>query len=387
MDTQSLVQKLFGIARQCDDLAQQRRGHIAEAYGIAFVAIHDLAVELQQTKPRNTRHRVALSFGRETLVGLMQKYLEPARDELCTRVDGDYADRYLWPNDATKEMYERLADSVRGTAVEYSEFHPAESEALEFLSDAIWTAAQFMTSTTVFLKPKMCALCYRHTDPKSKSHHCLCHLRSSGHKSTAQYARGKRHFLLAVDAAKNGKLPEALRSFGLLAYEAFCKDDAGELFKLLKIYCPHISRKFQSATADESGVLRLVLQLGREGILDDPYVKNWVDYLDQRYLYIRGDKQYDPSKIQIRDPEKFETALLGLNNYAADHVCHWLVAAEVYLGVEGRLRRPGRPVSQTSKTQLVRDELSKEKLEKTEIAKKHQVSASLVYRVAAKMRK
>lgn len=105
VDMRSLAQNLHGIASQCDDIAQHRPDRVAEVYKIAFCALYGLAVEIEQTKPCNTRRRIALSFGRKTIVGLLQKHIEPTKYQLCVLVDGEYAIRYLWPNDATKEMY------------------------------------------------------------------------------------------------------------------------------------------------------------------------------------------------------------------------------------------------------------------------------------------
>lgn len=166
--------------------------------------------------------------------------------------------------------------------------------------------------------------------------------------------------MLAVNAAKNGQLPEELRKLALPANKAYCENDAEALLQLLKVYCPYVYRRAGCRGVGVRSVRELILCLG--DALDDPYVKAWVDYLDQRYNYIRGDQKFDPTKIQIRDHEKIEVGFIGLTTYVADHVCYWLAAAEIYLSVENQLRKRGRPISPASKTQLVRDELSRENL-------------------------
>lgn len=347
-------------------------------YELAYRAIFTLSQDIKRLKPKRARRKMELQFGHPTLGALVEKHLGPVQDILTARAYRDEEIRqYLWPDEVTLESYQTYS---KGMKFRGSSLGGSEGDAIALLGDAVWNIALVLLPSVDYRRPRLCRLCYRHTDPKSQSVHCLKHSRANGRKPTGPYKQGQATMASAVAIIGSAANVDRLREFVAKMRVACHRPDTEQFLGLVQEYCSLVWEKFGRPEQPEQSLFDAARQLGRN--LEDPYAAEWVDAMERCHQRILPEPKFDPSKVQIIDPEEIDRRMNTFRVDVTEHLCVWLVGAEAFLAAEKMPRRRGRPTSESSRTATVRRLLRNGKLSRKEIAKAAKVSIGLVHRLA-----
>ena len=365
--------------RRC---ARSEYGDTDAAYEMTYRATYALSQDIKNLKPSRIRRKIGAKFGRPTLGALAEKHLGPVMDLLTAQAYGDEeVQHYLWPDEVTLESYQTFS---KATKFRGSGLGGSEGDAIALIGDAIWNIALALQPSIDYSKPTLCRICYRHTDPKSQSIHCLKHARTNHKKPTAAYKRGQTVMASALAVIGEPNYQERLREFVAKMKEACHRPDTAQFLKVVQQHCPEVWAKFGEPENCEQSFFDTVRQLGHK--LEDLYATNWVDAMERRYQRILPEK-FDPSKCQVIDPEEIDVRMARLRAEVTDHLCLWIAGAEIFLKAEQLPPRvKGRPRREDSRSAAVGRLLLEGSLSRQEIAKKAEVSIGLVHQIARKIK-
>jgi len=378
----NLVKNLHQIAEDCRADALCEPPKYQRPYLLAYQAIWGLAEDIQQLDPVITRVRTRTLFGKRTLGHLTESHLGDAYNQI---VAFSYKDKkvykWLWPAEATYESFSLHGKGIRLTG----ESHPDPAgSAMRAIGKAVLDIASILPFNLDYRRPTLCRICYRHTDPYSKSVHCLKHTRTSGQRPSSDYKRGQSYSKLAVETMSEPNQKKRWLRFKKEMVSAFQEQSNDRFYRLLCKYCPTIIERCGMSINNNLLIKEAILQIGL--CLDDYYLGSWLEYIDNKLNNILPEKQFNPKKTQIIDPIEIKRRLTSLRNEVTTHLIVWLVGAESFLYVENAFPiKRGRPKQENTVSETIKTLLLKKKYSKQEIIAITGASRSLVYQVAKQL--